>query len=129
MILLSVNRQGNFSVGALNHEDKFQCGVSGYTRAYKFIVRISASDKRLIEPSGFVIDNHDINKYFQDTYSNKPFDCISCEEIASKAIVHFHWVCLKNKVDVREIEVTIHPWEYGNKLPEAFIRGLWKRVR
>jgi hypothetical protein len=58
---LTLQRQGTFSVGECG-DDTTQCGMRG-SRKLNYHVSISSTEKQL-DDSGFIIDNNEIQQYF-----------------------------------------------------------------
>lgn len=123
-ITLTVNRLGTFSVTAEQACDS-QCGTVGH-RDYRYEVAIKATNKKLIEPQMFVIDNIVVTEYFQKTYVEGKKIVKSCEVVAQDCIEHITSLFIGKKapynyVELQEVRVLVSGGE------KSFIVGEWKR--
>lgn len=113
---LKIEREGDFSVANMI-ENPNKCGM--YEKAsFHYRVEIDGNSGHLT-PQGFIIDNNDIQGYFDKTYTKNtakiPF--ISCENMAAKAVRDFR---NSLKVKVYGIKVTIWGSEH------ASLTAYWK---
>lgn len=123
-ILLTVNREGEFGIRPGNQDPLAQCGFVGKDDTYRYKVSITATNKKLLEPFGFVIDNADVHDYFVDRYENGKKKCVSCELMACDAIDHFFSLFHAENapckgIELVAIEVTIHGSSH------SFITAKW----
>lgn len=89
-MLIRIARTGSFAVG-WRHSHDHQCGNVG-TNVLGFDVVIEADGDDL-NPSGYIIDNLEIPRYFDTTYSAVK-DFVSCETIAKRAVRDLHTLCV-----------------------------------
>lgn len=125
-ILLSVNRSGEFVV-KLEQQTEAQCGKTGKLD-YKYEVKIEATNKALIEPKMFVVDNLEITDYFERRYVRDGEPCPSCEVMACEAIDYFKSLFFGEDapyrfVDVRRIYVVLRGADV------SYITAEWKAKR
>lgn len=78
---LTLSRKGTFRVGECG-DDTTQCGMRG-TRKLHYFVSIT-SDEAQLDRRGFIVDNNEIQLYFDDEY-RKVSRFLSCEEIACQS--------------------------------------------
>lgn len=112
MIICTVNRIGEFDI--LSCEPGPQCG-SSETRHYRYHVSIEGDSYNLDE-NGFVVDNLEIAKYFDDNYHKKAVKALSCEVMAAVAVHNF----ARMRNGLRRVKVTI----WGSD--KSFIEAEWK---
>lgn len=121
-IKLSINRFGSFTVLPEQFHES-QCGRKEKVD-YKYEVMIEATDKNLIEPHKFVVDNLQVKNYFMDKYENLRSVVGSCEMIACDAIEDMRsWfvgeMAVWPEIDLKRIKVVIRGSD------ESFIVGEW----
>lgn len=80
-MILTLQRQGEFRVGQCG-DDTTQCGMRG-TRTLHYDVSIRSTERQLNE-NGFIVDQLEIQRYFDTRYQVVP-RFLSCEEIACEA--------------------------------------------
>src|SRR5437868_377755 len=80
---LSLHRVGTFQVNP-EAEDSAQCGFKRGDRQLWYDVIIE-SDSQWLDKDGFVLDNNDVQHYFEQTYAQTPV-FRSCETIAIQAV-------------------------------------------
>lgn len=120
--MLSINRMGTFDILPEQFCDA-QCGMNTKVD-YAYEVKIEATDKQLIEPEMFVVDNMAVKEYFDNRYVGERCQVRSCEVLASDAIKHFYgWFrgegAIYPYIDVRRIYVVIRGSDH------SFITGEW----
>lgn len=115
-ILLSITRAGTFSVKIAN--DAPHCGVVKHRNTFKYEVCCSMKEETL-DKNGFVIDNADIQTYFDRRYQ-KPLK-LSCELLARQAAHDLYELFGKRKKGCMEITVRI----WGRA--DSFIEYRWTR--
>lgn len=94
---------------------------------YKYEVSIKATNRQFIEPNMFVIDNHELDKYFVEKYTKGGAECPSCEVMVCDAVNYFYELFMGENapyrfVDVKKIKVTLRGSDY------SFIEGEWDKV-
>jgi len=80
---LTLHRTGDFLVGECK-DDSTQCGFRRGDREVFFDVTIE-SDSAMLDASGFILDNNEVQHYFEREYAQVD-EFKSCETIALKAI-------------------------------------------
>lgn len=80
---LTLHRTGDFFVND-KAEDSTQCGFRRGDRQVFFDVIIE-SDNALVDANGFILDNNEVQHYFEREYQHVT-EFKSCETIACKAI-------------------------------------------
>lgn len=97
--VMTIRRQGQFVVGQTKKNEN-QCGPRG-TNILHYSVAIVSKANRL-NAKGFIIDNTDIQTYFDDTY--KLVDSFeSCEQIAEDACEDFRTMFGANSDNAIEV--------------------------
>lgn len=108
-LTVSLNREGSFHVNCVG-DDSTQCGIRGSTRTlfYKVFIR---GREDCLTPEGFIIDNNDVQKYFEETYQHCDVETFpSCETMACRAVRSFHGMFGQGQlanVKVNHIRVSI----------------------
>jgi hypothetical protein len=109
MRYLQLLREGTFDAKGLviPAERPYKCGNLD-TTSYAYAVRIKA-DGRKLTPEGFIIENTAIHGYFVQTFGteSKPWEAISCENMAQKAADDLCAMLLASGIGVEEVEVTL----------------------
>src|SRR5690348_4823989 len=83
---LYMKRTGTFTVGSAG-DDQNQCGQRGSrTLQYRVVIE---GDCLKLTPQGFIIDNNDIQSYFDQKYGGHVGEFVSCERIAMQAVRDF----------------------------------------
>lgn len=116
-LALTIDRTGTFAVH-FRGSNATQCGATG-TRVLHYRVRIGC-DERHLNPNGFIIDNNDIQAYFDRVY-NGVQDFESCERIAARACRDFHTMLDETGVEPQFIKVTV------SGSPAAGLTAVWQR--
>lgn len=101
---LTLTRKGSFTVGEC-HDDTTQCGMRG-SRNLHYSVAITSTERQL-DSQGFIIDNNEIQRYFDEQY-RKVARFLSCEEIACAACEGLKKLVGSRRC--RSIAVTIAPY-------------------
>lgn len=121
---ITILRKGEFSIREAQHSE-FGCGVPYETLDYKYEVEITAQAGRLKEPEHFVIDNKEIDDYFQSEYGDGDKRMESCEHVVEDAIEHFRslfrWGAKYQGVRVTKIVVVLRGTEVSG------CRGEWSK--
>lgn len=123
-MLVSINREGRFTIPYSARRSYGQCGAEGATQ-YKYFVTIQASNTGLTS-DGYVMENQYVDDYFQEEYTrNENPDAVSCEDMAQRAVEHFIARFYGDPelmlVEVQRIYVRIH----GSDI--SFIEAEWKK--
>lgn len=121
-IVLSINRFGEFDI----EPSQFcgaQCGSNEMVH-YSYKVRIEATNKKLIEPEMFVLDNEHVTAYFNKKYVEEKCTVRSCEIVAQDAIEYFLNLFVGDDAPHKDIDVrSIKVWVRGSEV--SFITGEW----
>lgn len=120
MIKITVNRMGEFTLANPVVEGA-QCG-SNEARDYRYHVSITGYKDHL-SPEGFVVDNLEVARYFDDHYHRKTIEAISCELMACAAIDYFRGLIRKNYPSVKCLGVHVRIW--GSD--KSFIEAQWEK--
>jgi hypothetical protein len=109
---LLLTRAGYFDIGQVDGDDSNQCGSRGERRIRYHVAIVSPPDH--LNSHGFVLDNNDVQAYFDRTYSHVT-DLPSCERIAMQACHDLASIagCVVN------VEVTI------GGTPQAGLTAFW----
>jgi hypothetical protein len=93
------------------------------TRTYPYEIAIEATDARL-SPEGYVFNNERVQSYFDTRFGHKakPWDAISCENMALTAARELAQIMLNEGIDVQCVECQI----LGSN--GAQIRGIWNKT-
>jgi len=110
---LLLTRAGWIQIGPVFGDDRNQCGSVG-ERRIRYHVAIVGNPSNL-NPKGFVLDNNEVQRYFDEKYSKVEGDLPSCELMAMEACED---LASRSGCPVR-VEVTVG----GN--PEAGLTAFW----
>lgn len=122
-ILLTINREGAFKADTIKSAHVSQCGRVA-KEEYQYKVSITATNKKLMQPFGFVVDNALVHDYFIETYEKGRAKCLSCELMSCAALEHFRSLFVGKLapckgVELVSIKVTIRGSDH------SFIEGEW----
>lgn len=109
MINITINRSGEFTALG-SHE--YQCGVEQPNKSYKYEVRIVGTRGQL-DYRGFLIDNADIQSYFDNHLWAD-----SCEKMVSETIEGLKRMCERSGFRPKKISVKISGSENSSCLGE-----------
>lgn len=111
---MTVYRTGTFSVAAPEAEGK--CGVFGKTE-FRYDVWFTATAEDL-DARGFIIDNADLHRYFQELYGPGQMPFVSCEKMGLRAISDYrrHWPTAR--------AITVRIW---GKEDITYVESRWTR--
>lgn len=116
---LQIQRVGRFRVN-FKGPNTNQCGQKNVTRELRYKVEITGDDT-VLDQQGFIIDNNDIDRYFQEKYGVEDgFEFQSCENIAQEACKAFRGR-LGHRRGLKKICVTVS----GSDV--ASLSATWKR--
>lgn len=101
-MILKMKREGTFHANF--RETAVNCGRGGQT-IFQYRVEVEC-DEDVLDSRGFIMDNNDVQFYFDSTYRRKQ-DAVSCENIAMKACIELHRMIVKRE-SVRRLAVTIN---------------------
>ncbi len=105
-IPLVLRRTGSFRV-AFDADNTNQCGRYQGQRDLDYAVEIT-SHSACLDDRGFIIENSEIQSYFDRTYSEaKVF--VSCELIALRAVVGLHRLMGKNRCSNVKVQIIPQP--------------------
>lgn len=106
MVTIKLTNKGSFNFLHNNNSKHKKCGFNDKS-VYNYEVEIK------VLPTDYILDVDLIDKYFTQTFGNNPKEmCMSCEEVALKALEDINNLCKKK--DIMYLRVYISATAYSS---------------
>jgi len=103
---LILYREGEFTPVNMR-ENLHRCAQLGVTK-FRYAIEVEATDEKLSK-EGFVVEQSRLHNYWTTRYCNgKPWNAISCENMAIKAAMEIGRTLYKEGISVVAVNVTMH---------------------
>ena len=130
-MILRLYREGKFKPVNMR-ENPQRCAQYGVFE-FRYAIEVCATDERLSK-EGFVVEQSRLHNYWITRYcSGKPWNAISCENMAIKAAMEIGRTLFKEGISVVSVKVTMHGAEGAKIDAEWFLEKdppkNWKKVQ